>query len=55
MCEVHRCRKDKEIRPDHLLLGVLAGGDAATVRLIESEIAVEELKARLIEEMGRAA
>ncbi|MDG3009246.1 Clp protease [Rhodococcus sp. D2-41] len=48
-------RKDGEIRPEHLLLGVLTGGEPAAARMIESKIAVADLRTRLLEEMGRAA
>ncbi|WP_024795159.1 Clp protease N-terminal domain-containing protein [Tomitella biformata] len=48
-------RKDRAITAEHLLLGILRGGEARTARLIAEHISARELRDALIGSMGNAA
>lgn len=48
-------RRDGAITAEHLLMGVLRGGESRTLRLIEQRVPARELRHRLEDSMGEAA
>jgi ATP-dependent Clp protease ATP-binding subunit ClpA len=47
--------KDKEIRSEHLLLGILQGGDEAAIALITEHVYTAQLRAAVIALLDKAA
>lgn len=47
--------KDKEIRSEHLLLGILQGGDEAAIALITEHVYTAQLRASVIKLLDKAA
>lgn len=47
--------RDREISGEHVLLGILAGGDRATARLITEHVSVERLRAAVVALLEKAA
>ncbi|MGH3968404.1 MAG: Clp protease N-terminal domain-containing protein [Mycobacterium sp.] len=47
--------KDKEIRCEHLLLGILRGGDEAAIGLVTEHVYTAQLRAAIIDLLDKAA
>jgi ATP-dependent Clp protease ATP-binding subunit ClpA len=47
--------KDKEIRCEHVVLGILRGGDQAAIDLIAERVDTAQLRAAITERLSKAA